>query len=76
MFFKTAIRWTQNIVKTYDKEKNKIEKHCWEKYHNFNWDKKIVDMESRLIPRNLTQTINSLKNPNLIDKISYNLLEK
>ena len=48
MFFKTAIRWTQNIVKTYDKEKNQIEKHCWEKYHNFNWDKKSVDMEKLL----------------------------
>ena len=36
------------------------------------WDHKtVVDRESRLIPRKIKETINSLKNPDHIIKISY-----
>ena len=46
-----------------------IAKHCWEADHNFNWDqKKVIDRESRLIPRKIKETIHSLKNPNGINK--------
>ena len=42
----------------------------------FNWDqKKVIDKESRLIPRKIKETIHSLKNPNHINKISYMLPE-
>ena len=42
---------------------------CWEADHNFNWDqKKVIDRESRLIPRKIKETIHSLKNPNHINK--------
>ena len=59
-----------------DCDKNEIAKHCWEADHNFNWDqKKVVDRESRLIPRKIKETIHSLKNPNHIKKISYMLPE-
>ena len=55
---------------------NEITKHCWEADHNFNWDqKKVIDRESRLIPRKIKETIHSLKNPNHINKISYMLPE-
>ena len=31
-----------------------IAKHCWEADHNFSWDqKKVVDKESRLIPKTI-----------------------
>ena len=74
---KCSLKLQSDEHQTCDGENNEIEKRCWEKDHNFNWDKKkIVDMESRLIPRNIKQTINSLKNPNHIYKISYTLLEK
>ena len=57
-------------------DKNEIAKHCWEANHNFNWDqKKVIDRESRLIPRKIKETIHSLKNPNHINKISYMLTE-
>ena len=57
-------------------DKNEIAKHCWEADHNFNWDQeKVVDKESRLIPRKIRETIHSLKNPNHINKISYMLPE-
>ena len=37
-----------------DCDKNEIAKHCWEADHNFNWDqKKVIDRESRLIPRKI-----------------------
>ena len=37
--------------------KNEIAKHCWEADHNFNWDqKKVIDRESRLIPRKIKET--------------------
>ena len=39
-------------------EKNAIAKHCWEADHNFSWDqKKVVDRESRLIPRKFKETM-------------------
>ena len=54
-------------VRNCDCNKNETAKHCWEADHNFNWDqKKVIDRESRLIPRKIKQTINSLKNPNHI----------
>ena len=57
-------------------DKNEIAKHCWEADHNFNWDqKKVIDRESRLIPRKIKETIHYLKNPNHISKISYMFLE-
>ena len=47
---------------------------CWEADHNLNWDqKKVIDRESRLIPRKIKETIDSLKNPNHINKIFYML---
>ena len=55
---------------------NEIAKHCWEADHNFNWDqKKVIDRESRLIPRKIKETMHSLKNPNHINKISSMLPE-
>ena len=63
-------------VKNCDCDKNEIAKHCWETDHNFNWDqKKVIDRESRLIPRKIKETIQSLKNPNHINKNSYMLIE-
>ena len=38
-------------------------------------DKKVIDWESRLIPRKIKETIHSLRNPNHINKISYMLPE-
>ena len=59
-------------VRNCDCGKNEIAKHCWKADHNFNWDqKKVIDRESRLIPRKIKETIHSLKNPNHINKISY-----
>ena len=63
-------------VRNCDCDKNEIAKHCWEADHNFNWDqKKVIDRESRLIPRKIKETIHYLKNPNRINKISYMLPE-
>ena len=63
-------------VKNYNCEKNEIVKHCWEEDHNFSWDQKeVVDRESSLIPRMITETIHFSKNLNHLDKISYMLLE-
>ena len=63
-------------VRNCDCDKNEIAKHCWEADLNFNWDqKKVIDRESRLIPRKIKETIHSLKNPNRINKISYMLPE-
>ena len=63
-------------VRNCDCDKNEIAKHCWEADHNFNWDqKKVIDRESRLIPRKTKETMHSLKNPNPINKISYMLPE-
>ena len=66
----------KRYVRNYDCDKNEIAKHCWEADHNFNWDqKKVIDRESRLIPRKIKETIHSLKNPNHINKIFYMLPE-
>ena len=63
-------------VKNCDCDKNEIAKHCWEADHNCSWDKKkVIIRESRLISRNINETIHSLKNPNHINKISYTLPE-
>ena len=36
------------------------------------WDqKKVVDRESRLIPRKINETMHSLRNPNHINKIYH-----
>ena len=61
-------------VRSCNCDKNKIAKHCWEVDHNFIWDQKKVDRESRLIPRKIKETIHYLKNPNHINKISHMLL--
>ena len=61
-------------VRKCDCDKNEIAKHCWEEDHNFRWDqKKVIDRESRSIPRKIKETIHSLKNPNHINKIYYML---
>ena len=66
----------KRFVRNCDCDKNEIGKHCWEADHKFNWDqKKVVDRESRLIPRKIKETIHSLKNTNQLDKISCMLLE-
>ena len=63
-------------VRNCDCDKNETAKHCWEADHNFNWDqKKVIDRESKLIPRKIKETIHCLKNPNHINKISYMLPE-
>ena len=39
-------------------DKSEIAKHCWEANHNFSWDqKKVVDRESRWIPRKMKEII-------------------
>ena len=66
----------QRSVSNCDCDKNEIAKHCWEADRDFNWDqKKVIDRESRLIPRKIKETIHSLKNPNHINKISNMLPE-
>ena len=66
----------KRFVRNCDCDKNEIAKHYWEADHDFNWhQKKVIDRESRLIPRKIKQTIHSLKNPNQINKISYMLPE-
>ena len=63
-------------VRNCDCDNNEIAKHCWEADHNFSWDqKKVIDRERRLIPRKIKETINSLKNPNHINKIFYMIAE-
>ena len=63
-------------TKNYNCDKNEIAKHCCKADHNFNWDqKKVIDRESRLIPRKSKETIHFLKNLNHINKISYMLPE-
>ena len=66
----------KRYARNFNCEKNEITKHCWEADHNFSWDqKKVVDRESRSIPRKIKETIHSLKNSNNISKISYMLPE-
>ena len=63
-------------VRNCDCNNNEIAKNWWEADHNFNWDqKKVIDRESRLIPRKIKETIHSLKNPNHINKTYYMLPE-
>ena len=55
-----------------DCEKNEVAKRYWEGDHNLSWEqKKVVDRESRLIPRKNKETIHSMKNPNHINKTSF-----
>ena len=59
-----------------DCDKNETAKHIWQTDYNFSWDqKKVVDRESRLIPRNIKETIYYLKDSYHINKISYMLPE-
>ena len=59
-------------VRNCDCDKNEIAKHCWEADHNFNWNqKKVIDRESRLIPRKIKETRHSLKKSNQLKNISY-----
>ena len=63
-------------VRNWDCEKNKISTHSWEANHNFSCDqKKVVDRESKLISCKIKKTMDSLKNPNHISKISFILPE-
>ena len=58
-------------VRNCDCDKNEIAKHCWEADHNFTWyQKKVIDSETRFIPRKIKETIHALKNPNHIKTIS------
>ena len=53
---------------------NEITKYCWEADNNFSWDqKKVVDKESRFIPKKIKETIHSLKNLSHSNKIPYML---
>ena len=53
---------------------NEIAKHCCKANLNFNWDqRKVVHRESRSTSRKIKETIQSVKNPNHISKISYML---
>ena len=64
-------------VRNCDCDKNEIAKHCWEADHNFNWDqKKVIDRESRLIPRKIKETINSFNDPNHINKTHHFCVRK
>ena len=48
----------KRYLRNCDCDKNEVAKHCWEGDHNFNWDHtKVVDRESRLVPRNIKETI-------------------
>ena len=63
-------------VRNCDCVKNEIAKHCQEADHKFNWDqKKVIDRESRLVPRKIKEIIHSLKNPNHVKNISFMLPE-
>ena len=75
-FLKSRSDEDKRSVRNCDCDKNESAKHCWEADRNFNWDqKKVIDRESRLIPRKIKETIHYLKNPNHINKISYMLPE-
>ena len=64
------------MVKNCHCKKNKIAKHHWEADQNFSTDyKKVVDMESRLIPTKIKENIYYFKDPNHINKISCVLPE-
>ena len=58
-----------------DCEKKKTAKHSWETNHNCCWEqKKVVDSESRLVPRKIKETMHSFENPYHINKVSYMLI--
>ena len=62
----------ETSVRNCDCKNNEIAKHYWEADPNFSWDqKKVVDRESRLVPRKVNKTIHSLKNRNHINKMSH-----
>ena len=64
-------------VRNCDYYKNEIAKHCWEADYNFGWDqKKLVDGESRLIPRKIKETMHSFNDANHIKKIFYMFPER
>ena len=47
-------------IRNCDYDMNETVKHCWEADHNFSWDQnKVVDRESRLIPRKIKETIHT-----------------
>ena len=59
-------------VKNFDCEKNETAKYCRKTDHNFSWSqKRVVDRESRSIPRKIKETIHSLKNTYHINTILY-----
>ena len=65
-----------NCEAVYFGESKRSLKSRSESDHNFSCDqKKVVDRESRLIPRKIKETIHSLKNPKHINKISNMLPE-
>ena len=64
------------VIRNFNCDNNETAKQCWEPDHNFHGDqKKVIDTESRLIPRNIKETIHYLKNTNHINKVSYMLPE-
>ena len=73
--FKSRSDEHKRSVRNCDCEKNEIVKHCLEADHNFSWDPKVVDRESRLITKKIKETVYSLKNPNHINKNSSILPE-
>ena len=47
----------KRYVRNWDFDKNEIPKRCWEANHNFSRDqKKVVDRESRLVPRKIKES--------------------
>ena len=65
-YFKSRSDKQIRSVRNGDCEKNEIAKHYQEADHSLSWgQKKVVDRESRLIPRTIKETIHSLKNPKL-----------
>ena len=53
-FLKSQSDEQKRFAKNLDSERNEIAKHCCEEDHNFIWNqKKVVDRESRLIPRRI-----------------------
>ena len=78
-FLAISLLWhsCQRSLRNCDCDKNEIAKHCWQADHNFRWDqKKVIDRESRLIPRKTKKIIHSLKNPNHINFLhaSWNMV--
>ena len=73
-FLKLRLDEDKRFFRNKNCQKNQIAKQCYEADPNFSWDQKqVFDGEIRLIPRKIKKTINSLKNPNHINKIFYML---